>query len=81
MGIQWVLRAACMARALRRTCAAVAAAAVSAALRPDNAAVAPPSPVPEHSACPSAGDAQGDDELVQQLRPATASKTCRTQTS
>ena len=59
------VRAACMAKAPRRTCAAVAAAAVSAALRPNNAAVAPPSPVPEHSACPSAGDAQGDDKDVQ----------------
>ena len=68
------VRAACMAKAPRRTCAAVAAAAVSAALRPDNAAVAPPSPVPEHSACPSAGDAQGDDELVQQLRQRRAER-------
>ena len=68
------VRAACMAKAPRHTCAAVAAAAVSAALRPDNAAVAPPSPVPEHSACPSAGDAQGDDELVQQLRQRRAER-------
>ena len=69
------VRAACMAKAPRRTCAAVAAAAaVSAALRPDNSAVVPPSPVPEHSACPSAGDAQGDDELVQQLRQRRAER-------
>ena len=62
------VRAACMAKAPRRTVAAVAAAAISAALRLDDAAVAPPVPVPERSARLSGPDGQEDTALVQQLR-------------
>ena len=43
------VRFACVAKAPRRTVAAVAAAAVSAALQLDDAAVAPPMPVPEQT--------------------------------
>ena len=68
------MRAACVAKAPRRTVAAVAAAAISAALRLDDAAVAPPVPVPERSARLSGPDGQEDTALVQQLRQRRAER-------
>ena len=69
------VRAACVAKAPRRTVAAVAAAAVSAALQLDDAAVAPPMPVPEQTARPSGPDGgQEDTVLVQQLRQRRAER-------
>ena len=68
------MRAACVAKAPTRTIAAAAAAAISAPLRLDDAAVAPPMPVPEQSARLSSPDGQEDTASVQQLRQRRAER-------
>ena len=72
------VRAACDAKAPRRTIAAVAAAAVSAALRPADAPAAASVMVPGNAACsPSAGGDTGaldDDALVRRLRQRRAER-------
>ena len=72
------VRSACDAKAPRRTIAAVAAAAVSAALRPADAPAAASVMVPGNAACsPSAGGDTGaldDDALVRRLRQRRAER-------